>query len=207
MLFQISARKSTPQIIAIHAHCRECMWNTKTWWCDRAIKYQIHEINLDKIVFWENPFILCVLIERFRWNFHQKIASFPNNSVDFERCESDNALIFNKQIWLACLKMVALNFIGIFYGPTTFRSSWKIVFFVNANGSSENYYWLWSDKIEKGMDRCTVVTAWWWWYKSESKIVLRVRCARQVEYRMRMIGKNEKKNEKKISRIKYYTYI
>lgn len=148
MLFQISARKSTPEIIAIHAHCGKFMCRTKTWWCDRSIKYWIREIISNKIVFRKNVWILYVLFDRFKWDFFQKIVFFFNDSVDFERLKSVAALIFKIKKWFDCIDMVALNFNVIFYGPTTFRSSWKIVFFVNGNGSSENYYWLWSDKIE-----------------------------------------------------------
>lgn len=85
---------------------------------------------------------------RFQWNFHQKIANFSPITMVVEPFKSDAAFILYDFRINAVSLPVHRIILSSFMGPTTFRSSWKIVFFVNANGSSENYYWLWSGNSE-----------------------------------------------------------
>lgn len=148
MLFQISARKSTPKSTAIHAH-------------DRAFALAMevmvrspHQVshsweNFPLKLFFGKPIDLPAIgVSDFHGIFTKKNLNFFLNTLHFEPFESDNGFGANDfKINTVSLQLHGI-YLSSFMGPTTFRSSWKIVFFVNANGSSENYYWWWSGNSE-----------------------------------------------------------
>lgn len=96
---------------------------------------------------------ICVRFKHFYKNDSAKIYISIFVTILPIQCVSNhsNRLIFalEKRCWKwTCHRNIATNIIAVFYGPTTFHSPWKTVFFVHAIGLGENWHWLWRGKNE-----------------------------------------------------------